>query len=333
MEECGGDMVYRHGVLLNGKRLPSFYGCANYHTTGCKYKLTIDEFSALNRNSNSNSNSNNDNDNKNSKTKNDKIRKNKNKKFESANDIKRKIERSETDSDESLDKQPDPKKRKLASVDEHKWHKRKESVLKNGVIGRYFECTTDTRSGCKVAKIEHTHTDNTVKTTYKRLPHLCSGFKRYNTILDSEVRKDIRKKLQQGVSEQKIYRDAVVSSPNPLDRTITPSLQNIYEEQRKITNDKTPFASTISNIASTIPNWARYFGVMSSGTSSIQLLLMTDDQRDLLVKYGNDKVFIDGTWTLIEEKLQLISVLVKLPTGKSFPVAFIIVEHKTGMLH
>jgi hypothetical protein len=25
--------------------------------------------------------------------------------------------------------------------------------------------------------------------------------------------------------------------------------------------------------------------------------------------------------------------LVKLPTGKSFPVAFIIVEHKTGMLH
>lgn len=54
-------------------------------------------------------------------------------------------------------------------------------------------------------------------------------------------------------------------------------------------------------------------------SSCIEIVLMTDSGRDLLVEHGRKIAFMNGTWTLIEEKIQLITILVKVD-GKSFPV-------------
>lgn len=58
------------------------------------------------------------------------------------------------------------------------------------------------------------------------------------------------------------------------------------------------------------------FGLFHGKKSCVRIVIATDESLVLLVKYGQEMCFMDGTFAMVEYKMQVVIIVVRHPNGK-----------------
>lgn len=143
--------------------------------------------------------------------------------------------------------------------------------------------------------------------------------------LEDEFRKN------PSLRSQSVYQREVASAVNATDASQVPTRKQVEHIKRKVAAEETPFGSVshsdsclinfffIEDIANLIEVYKGYvldIHLWSNQQSSPEVIFSTHQMLELLVQFGQEIFFIDGTHSIIENRMQVVALSVVHPEGK-----------------
>eukprot|EP01116_Phalansterium_solitarium_P017286 TRINITY_DN421_c0_g2_i14.p1 TRINITY_DN421_c0_g2~~TRINITY_DN421_c0_g2_i14.p1 ORF type:complete len:923 (+),score=6.54 TRINITY_DN421_c0_g2_i14:333-3101(+) len=193
----------------------------------------------------------------------------------------------------------------------------------------YYRCSTLPKRACAVTRVVKFDADGIVSSDLEFGNHEHEPLSVASRKLSSEKSEEFKQSFRSGKSAQEVYISAVNNAQNPLDGAEVPTQKHLQYLRRCVQNEDLPTDSELQNLLSVHANIILDLKMRASFSTDMTIIFSRPELLELLPQYGNDVFFIDGTHKLLDTGSQLVSILVRLPSGRGCPIAYAVTARHT----